>query len=315
MELRVGEKYRLGRKIGSGSFGDIYSGTEQWTNNEVAIKLESIKSKHPQLLYECKLYKILAGGLGVPRIYWYGVEGDYNVMVFELLGPSLEDLFRFCNRKFSLKTTVMLADQMILRVQYMHQKSLIHRDIKPDNFLIGLGKKANQVHIIDLGLAKNYRDLKKKRHIPYRENKGFTGTARYASIRAHQGIEQSRRDDLEAVGYMLMYFIRGSLPWQGLKAISQKEKYEKIKQKKMSTSIEVLCKNFSCEFAKYLNYCRSLRFEDRPDYAYLRRLLKDVFLREGYQNDFVFDWTVLNYQSKGDGASSRRSEDESGDGD
>eukprot|EP00434_Breviolum_minutum_P035784 symbB.v1.2.031687.t1/scaffold3706.1/size51673/1 len=233
MELRVGGKYRLGRKIGSGSFGDIYIGTEVWTNNEVAIKLESIKSEHPQLLYESKLYKILEGGLGVPRIYWYGVEGDYNVMVLELLGPSLEDLFSFCNRKFSLKTTLMLGDQMISRVEYMHLKGFIHQDIKPDNFLIGLGKQANQVHIIDFGLAKKYRGLKKKQHIPYRENKGFTGTARYASIRAHQGIEQSRRDDLEAVGYMLIYF-NGSLPWQGLKAIP----FEKIKKKKMSTRIE-----------------------------------------------------------------------------
>ena len=308
MELRVGGKYRLGRKIGSGSFGDIYIGTEVWTNNEVAIKLESIKSEHPQLLYESKLYKILEGGLGVPRIYWYGVEGDYNVMVLELLGPSLEDLFRFCNRKFSLKTTLMLADQMISRVEYMHLKGFIHQDIKPDNFLIGLGKQANQVHIIDFGLAKKYRGLKKKKHIPYRENKGFTGTARYASIRAHQGIEQSRRDDLEAVGYMLIYF-NGSLPWQGLKAIP----FEKIKEKKMSTRIEVLCKHFPCEFAMYMNYCRSLRFEDRPDYAYLRRLLKAVFFSEGYQHDFVFDWTILNYQSKGDEASSRHSEDEDGD--
>ena len=309
MELRVGGKYRLGRKIGSGSFGDIYMGTEVWTNNEVAIKLESIKSEHPQLLYESKLYKILEGGLGVPRIYWYGVEGDYNVMVFELLGPSLEDLFRFCNRKFSLKTTLMLADQMISRVEYMHLKGFIHRDIKPDNFLIGFGKQANQVHIIDFGLAKKYRGLKKKQHIPYRENKGFTGTARYASIRAQQGIEQSRRDDLEAVGYMLIYF-NGSLPWQG-PAIP----FEKIKKKKMSTRIEVLCKHFPCEFAMYMNYCRSLRFEDRPDYAYLRRLLKAVFFSEGYQHDFVFDWTILNYQSKGDEASSRHSEDEGGDGD
>ena len=309
MELRVGGKYRLGRKIGSGSFGDIYIGTEVWTNNEVAIKLESIKSEHPQLLYESKLYKILEGGLGVPRIYWYGVEGDYNVMVLELLGPSLEDLFSFCNRKFSLKTTLMLADQMISRVEYMHLKGFIHQDIKPDNFLIGLGKQANQVHIIDFGLAKKYRGLKKKQHIPYRENKGFTGTARYASIRAHQGIEQSRRDDLEAVGYMLIYF-NGSLPWQG-PAIP----FEQIKKKKMSTRIEVLCKHFPCEFAMYMNYCRSLRFEDRPGYAYLRRLLKAVFFSKGYQHDFVFDWTILNYQSKGDEASSRHSEDEGGDGD
>mmetsp|Transcript_64768 Transcript_64768/g.107333 ORF Transcript_64768/g.107333 Transcript_64768/m.107333 type:complete len:322 (+) Transcript_64768:95-1060(+) len=309
MELRVGGKFRLGRKIGSGSFGDIYIGTNVQTGDEVAIKLESIKSKHPQLLYESKLYKILAGGVGVPNVHWYGVEGDYNVMVIDLLGPSLEDLFSFCNRKFSLKTVLMLADQMVNRVEYVHAKNFIHRDIKPDNFLIGLGKKANQVHIIDFGLAKKYRDPKTQQHIPYREGKNLTGTARYASVNTHLGIEQSRRDDLEAVGYVLMYFNRGSLPWQGLKANGKKEKYEKIMEKKMSTPIEVLCKHFPSEFVTYLNYCRSLRFEDRPDYAYLRRLLKDLFFREGYQYDFVFDWTILNYQSKEDGSTRRRGDD------
>merc|ERR1712226_779168 len=279
-------------------FGDIYIGTNVQTGEEVAIKLESIKSKHPQLLYESKLYKILAGGVGIPNVHWYGVEGDYNVMVIDLLGPSLEDLFSFCNRKFSLKTVLMLADQMINRVEYVHAKNFIHRDIKPDNFLIGLGKKANQVFIIDFGLAKKYRDPKTQQHIPYRENKNLTGTARYASVNTHLGIEQSRGDDLEAIGYVLMYFNRGSLPWQGLKANEKKEKYEKIMEKKMSTPAEVLCKNFPVEFVTYLNYCRSLRFEDRPDYAYLRRLLKDLFFREGYQYDFVFDWTILNYQSR-----------------
>jgi len=311
MELRVGGKFRLGRKIGSGSFGDIYIGTNVQTGEEVAIKLESIKSKHPQLLYESKLYKILAGGVGIPNVHWYGVEGDYNVMVIDLLGPSLEDLFSFCNRKFSLKTVLMLADQMINRVEYVHAKNFIHRDIKPDNFLIGLGKKANQVHIIDFGLAKKYRDPKTQQHIPYREGKALTGTARYASVNTHLGIEQSRRDDLEAVGYVLMYFNRGSLPWQGLKANAKKEKYEKIMEKKMSTPVEMLCKHFPGEFVTYLNYCRSLRFEDRPDYAYLRRLLKDLFFREGYQYDFVFDWTILNYQS-GNGSSARKPEGQEG---
>jgi len=301
MELRVGGKFRLGRKIGSGSFGDIYIGTNVTTGEEVAIKLEAIKSRHPQLLYESKLYKILAGGVGIPNIHWYGVEGDYNVMVIDLLGPSLEDLFSFCNCKFSLKTVLMLADQMINRVEYVHAKNFIHRDIKPDNFLIGLGKKANQVHIIDFGLAKKYRDPKTQQHIPYREGKNLTGTARYASVNTHLGIEQSRRDDLEAVGYVLMYFNRGSLPWQGLKANAKQEKYEKIMEKKMSTPIEVLCKHFPTEFVTYLNYCRSLRFEDRPDYAYLRRLLKDLFFREGCQYDFVFDWTILNYRNHGNG--------------
>jgi len=305
MELRVGGKFRLARKIGSGSFGDIYLGTNVQTSDEVAIKLESIKSKHPQLLYESKLYKILAGGVGVPNVHWYGVEGDYNVMVIDLLGPSLEDLFSFCNRKFSLKTVIMLADQMINRVEYVHAKNFIHRDIKPDNFLIGLSKKANMVHVIDFGLAKKYRDPKTQQHIPYREGKNLTGTARYASVNTHLGIEQSRRDDLEAVGYVVMYFNRGSLPWQGLKATGKKEKYEKIMEKKMSTPVEVLCRNFPCEFVTYLNYCRSLRFEDRPDYAYLRRLLKDLFFREDYQFDFVFDWTILNYKKEAE----RRSEE------
>jgi casein kinase 1 len=295
MELRVGGKFRLGRKIGSGSFGDVYIGTNVQTGEELAIKLESIKSKHPQLLYESKLYKILAGGVGVPTVHWYGAEGDYNVMVIDLLGPSLEDLFSFCNRKLSLKSVLMLADQMINRIEYVHAKNFIHRDIKPDNFLIGLGKKANQVHIIDFGLAKKYRDPKTQQHIPYREGKNLTGPARYASVNTHLGIEQSRRDDLEAIGYVLMYFNRGSLPWQGLKAAGKKEKYEKIMEKKMSTPVEVLCKHFPPEFVTYLNYTRSLRFEDRPDYAYLRRLLKDLFFREGYQYDFVFDWTVINH--------------------
>jgi len=208
------------------------------------------------------------------------------------------DLFGFCNRKFSLKTVLMLADQMINRVEYVHAKNFIHRDIKPDNFLIGLGKKANQVHIIDFGLAKKYRDPTTQQHIPYRENKSFLGTRRYASVNTHLGIEPSRRDDLEAVGYVLMYFNRGSLPWQGLKAHDKKELYTKIMEKKMSIPVEVLCNHFPCEFVTYLNYCRSLRFEDRPDYAYLRRLLKDLFFRESYQYDFVFDWTILNYQSK-----------------
>ena len=264
---------------------------------EVAIKLESIKSKHPQLIYESKIYKILQGSSGIPIVQWYGVEGDYNVMVIDLLGPSLEDLFTFCNRKFTLKSVLMLADQMISRIEYVHCKNFLHRDIKPDNFLIGLGKKANWVYIIDFGLAKRYRDARTMMHIPYRENKNLTGTARYASVNTHLGIEQSRRDDLEALGYVLMYFNRGSLPWQGLRAVNKKDKYEKIMEKKMSVSLETLCKGYPAEFVNYLNYCRSLRFEDKPDYPYLRRSLKDLFFREGFQYDGMFDWTVLNYQT------------------
>mmetsp|Transcript_45208 Transcript_45208/g.57894 ORF Transcript_45208/g.57894 Transcript_45208/m.57894 type:complete len:405 (+) Transcript_45208:32-1246(+) len=298
MELRVGKKYRLGRKIGSGSFGDIYLGTNMTTGEEVAIKLESVKTKHPQLLYESKIYRILHGGLGIPNVRWYGVEGDYNVMVLDLLGPSLEDLFNYCGRRFKLKTVLMVADQLLSRLEFVHTKSFIHRDVKPDNFLIGLGKRQNVVHIIDFGLAKKYRDPRSHQHIPYRENKNLTGTARYASINTHIGIEQSRRDDLESLGYVLKYFIRGSLPWQGLKANTKKQKYERIMDRKMSTSTEQLCKGYPSEFRSYFEYCRSLRFEDRPDYAYLKRLFKELFYRKGFQYDNMFDWTVQNMQQE-----------------
>jgi len=293
MELRVGNKFKLGRKVGCGSFGDIYLGTNITNQEDVAIKLESVKSKHPQLFYEAKLYKILAGGVGIPYVRWYGVEGEYNVMVMDLLGPSLEDLFNYCGRKFSLKTVLMLADQMLRRIEYVHSKNFIHRDIKPDNFLMGLGKRGNQVFLIDFGLAKKYRDPKTHQHIPYREQKNLTGTARYASINAHLGIEQSRRDDLESLGYVLMYFNRGNLPWQGLKAPTKKQKYEKISEKKIGTSVEVLTKGYPAEFVQYMHYVRTLHFEDKPDYAFLRKLFRDLFLREGYKYDAMFDWTIL----------------------
>ncbi|CEP01186.1 Casein kinase I [Plasmodiophora brassicae] len=298
LELRVGGKYRLGKKIGSGSFGDLYHGTHIHTGEEFAVKLESVKTRHPQLAYEFKLYRVLQGAVGIPNVKWFGKEGDFNIMVMELLGPSLEDLFTFCGRKFSLKTVLLLADQMLARVEYVHAKNFIHRDIKPDNFLMGLGKRCNTVFIIDFGLAKKYRDPKTHQHIPYLEHKSLTGTARYASINTHLGIEQSRRDDLESIGFLLMYFNRGSLPWQGLKANTKKEKYDKISEKKMSTPIEVLCKNFPTEFSTYMNYCRTLRFDDKPDYAYLRRLFRDLFFRQQYEVDYVFDWTLLNYNER-----------------
>ncbi|XP_039837321.1 casein kinase 1-like protein 4 isoform X2 [Panicum virgatum] len=293
MDRIVGSKYKLGRKIGSGSFGEIYLATHVDTYEIVAVKIESSKTNHPQLLYEAKLYNALQGGTGIANIKWCGIDGDENILVIDLLGPSLEDLFVYCGRRFSLKTVLMLADQMITRIEFMHSKGYLHRDIKPDNFLMGLGRKANQVYVIDFGLAKRYRDSTTNRHIPYRENKNLTGTARYASRNTHLGIEQSRRDDLESIGYVLLYFLRGSLPWQGLKAATKKQKYDKISEKKLSTPIEALCKSHPVEFASYFHYCHSLTFDQRPDYSFLRRLFRDLFDREGYQFDYVYDWTLL----------------------
>jgi len=287
---KIGGLYHLGRKLGSGSFGDIYFAVNAQTGEELAVKLESTKSKHPMLMYEAKLLKHLHGVPGIANVHYCDVEGDYTVMVMDLLGPSLEDYFNMCHRKFSLKTVLMIADQMLYRIEYLHSKNFIHRDIKPDNFLMGHAKKSNILYLIDFGLAKKYRDPKTQQHIPYRENKSLTGTARYASINAHTGIEQSRRDDLEAIGYVLMYFNIGQLPWQGIQANTKEEKYLKIAESKRTTPAETLCKDDPAVFASYLNYCRALRFEDRPDYAYLRRLFKDLFMREEFINDGIFDW-------------------------
>uniref|UniRef100_A0A673TAW2 non-specific serine/threonine protein kinase n=1 Tax=Suricata suricatta TaxID=37032 RepID=A0A673TAW2_SURSU len=211
----------------------------------------------------------------------------------DLLGPSLEDLFNFCSRRFTMKTVLRLADQMISRIEYVHTKNFIHRDIKPDNFLMGIGRHCNK-----------YRDNRTRQHIPYREDKNVTGTARYGSINAHLGIEQSRRDDMESLGYVLMYFNRTSLPWQGLKAVTKKQKYEKISEKKMSTPVEVLCKGFPAEFAMYLNYCRGLRFEEAPDYMYLRQLFRILFRTLNHQYDYTFDWTMLKQKAAQQAASS-----------
>ncbi|XP_003934460.1 casein kinase I [Saimiri boliviensis] len=303
-ELIVGGKYKLVRKIGSGSFGDVYLGVTTTTGEEVAVKLESQKAKHPQLLYESKLYTILQGGIGIPHMHWYGQEKDSNVLVMDLLGPSLEDLFNFCSRRFTMKTVLMLADQMISRIEYVHTKNFLHRDIKPDNFLMGTGRHCNKLFLIDFGLAKKYRDNRTRQHIPYREDKHLIGTVRYASINTHLGIEQSRRDDMESLGYVFMYFNRTNLPWQGLKAMTKKQKYEKISEKKMSTPVEVLCKGFPAEFAMYLNYCRGLRFEEVPDYMYLRQLFRILFRTLNHQYDYTFDWTMLKQKAAQQAASS-----------
>ncbi|KAL0615296.1 Casein kinase I isoform alpha-like [Plecturocebus cupreus] len=307
-ELIVGGKYKLVRKIGCGAFGDVYLGITTTNGKEVAVKLESQKAKHPRLLRESKLYTILQGGIGIPHMHWYGQEKDSNVLVMDLLGPSLEDLFNFCSGRFTMKTVLMLADQMISRVEYVHTKNVLHQDIKPGNFLMGTGRHCSKLFLIDFGLAKNYRDTKTRQHIPYREDTHFIGTARYASINAHFGIEQSRRDDMESLGYVFMYFNRTNLPWQGLKAMTKKQKYEKIGEKKMSTPVEVLCKGFPMEFATYLNYCRGLHFDEVPDYMYLRHLFRVLFRTMNYQYDYTFDWTMLKQKAQQAASSSGQSQ-------
>jgi serine/threonine protein kinase len=302
MELRVARRYRVGPKIGSGSFGEIYAGTNVHTGEEVAIKLEPLRSKHPQLMYESKVYRMLqADGVGIPSVKWFGVEGDYNVLVMDLLGPSLEDLFNYCGKMFSLKTVLMIADQLICRLEFMHSRCYIHRDVKPDNFLIGTGSKKALLYIIDFGLTKKFMDAKTLRHIPYLEGKSLTGTARYASIATHEGSEQSRRDDLESLGYVLMYFLRGSLPWQGLKATTTKQKYQRILERKKSTCPAMLCKGYPPQFLEYFTHVMNLQFEAKPDYNYLRNLFHELFTSQQYVDDGEFDWIVTKRNSRSAG--------------
>jgi len=274
---------------------------------QVAVKFEWTKAeKGRRLLAEAQLCQTLAPGgptlkqhasrVCVPAVHAWGTEQDYNFMAMELCGPSLEDLFVSCGRKFSLKTVLMLGLQMVDCMEYVHSLGILHRDIKPNNFLIGVSG-SSRVFIVDFGLAKRYRD-EKGEHIPSCKKKGLTGTVRYTSQNVHQGLEPSRRDDLGAIGYVLMYFNRGRLPWQGINASSKKTKQRRIGRKKARTSHDELCKGFPREFVKYLEYCDALGYTEEPDYEYLRSLLRDVSVRENIQLDKRFDWMLSEADRK-----------------
>ncbi|KAJ6438981.1 casein kinase I isoform delta [Purpureocillium lavendulum] len=287
-DIVVNGRYRVNAQLGEGGFGLVYDGHDIMSKDEVAIKLVHIRDDPRILEDEASIYRALAGGPGIPRIFWYGQQDDYYVLVQELLGPSLEDLFNFCGRRFSLKTVLLVADQAISRIKYIHDKHYLHHDIKPDNFLMGVGRRGNMLYTIDFGLAQEFSGLAS-------EGRSHGRTLRYASINNHNKRKQSWCDDLESLGYVLLYLIRGSLPWQGRKAASEEEKDDLIKDMKTNTSPSSLCEGLPEEFAIYLGYVRSLGFEDRPDYAYLRRLFDRLFVSRGFKHDNVFDWTEKRF--------------------
>ena len=225
-------------------------------------------------------------------LYETGYEGKYNYVVMQLLGQSLENLLQSYNKGFSVATVLALAEQTLARIESFHNHGLLHRDIKPDNFVIGRGISSGTVYIIDYGLAKQYKDPKTKRHIAYRNGKQLAGTARYASINTHLGTEQSRRDDLECLGYSLIYLAKGSLPWQGIKDASRKERYARICDKKITTKHIKLCEGLPEEFAAYMKLCSALDFDEKPDYLSMKRLFNSCFVRYEFHKDFRFDWQI-----------------------
>ncbi|CAL8085421.1 unnamed protein product [Orchesella dallaii] len=290
------EQYKLIRKLGSGAFGEVYLGSSINKEDEkVAVKVERTEMPYLQLQFEFMLYEMFweGGGEqdGIPNVKYFGKQGEFNVMVMELLGPSIEDLFNRCGRQFTLKTVIMLALQMILRVEYVHSKNYIHRDIKPGNFLMGVGKKSHKVHLIDYGLAKRFRYRQTGDHIRCKTGKDLTGTPYFSSVNAHKGVQQSRRDDLESLGYTLVYLMKGYLPWQKIKAETNKQKLEKILEAKMSIPLAQLCDGIPEEFARYLQDCRDMGFEEEPQYSYLSQHFRILLHSLDYENDYEFDWT------------------------
>lgn len=290
VDTDVGNLYHISERIGAGAFGEIYRGVEAASSDEVALKVEDLRTKSPQLHSESKVYATLAGGPGVPHMHWFGISGKHSVMAMDLLGKSLADLCELCSGTLSIKTVLTLADQMISCVQFVHEKNFVHRDIKPENFVMGANLNSNLVYLIDYGLARHYRDPRSHVHIPYKDGRGLSGTARYSSLNALAGVEQSRRDDMEALGYLWIHLLKGRLPWQGVRASKSCKRRRIIKEMKEATRLEELCTDMPQEFVEYMYSVRQLRFGDRPNYETYRANFRRAFIREGMLWDYKYDW-------------------------
>ena len=283
----------VNRQLGKGGFGQIYLGRNIKENFPIAIKVEE-NGNRSHLYLEYEILKTLQKGDGIPHVYKFRQGHKHNYLIMELLGKSIDKLFSDNNKHFSSKTIFQIGYQMIQRIEYIHSNGYIHRDIKPGNFVIGRGENSKKVYIIDFGLSKRYIDKNTNKHIPYREGKGLTGTARYVSLFTHYGIEQSRRDDIEGIAYNLIYLAKGKLPWQGVRTKNKKEKHKKIMESKSQITPEKLCEGLSGEFVSLLKYARELEFEEKPDYKNIKLMFKNSIAKNGGTMDWEFDWNKIS---------------------
>jgi len=270
-EFEIENKYIIKKQIGEGMFGKVFLAKHKYTDDDVAIKLDS----SILLKNEARIYKLLSSIEGIPKLRAYGIIEHYNYMVIDRLGESLEQLKENCGGKLDLYTTITLGLQILQRVEDIHKKNIIHRDIKPENLLMNVGNNNKKIlYIIDFGLSKLYKIT--GNHLKCEKGRSIVGTLRFVSLNIHKGYTPSRRDDLESVGYTLLYLLYGSLPW--VDTTGETEIYDK----KSSFSLWDL-NDIPGEIITFICYCRGLRYEEDPDYTYLRELLRNLFKMKKYK--------------------------------
>ena len=288
----VFKKYQVKRRLGEGAFGEVYLGQAIEDKSYVALKVEPRKIAKPVLQSEAFLLYSIAGP-GIPAVRSFGKVKNYNVLVEPLLGKSLFDIFAENHKEMPIEDICLIGKQVIDRIQWVHSKYIVHRDIKPDNFLIGK-EDPNVIYLIDFGLSKKYRSSNSGKHIRFGFTGKLTGTVRFASANALRGGEQSRRDDIESIGYMMVYFMKKKLPWQGVTGARKMERYLKIYKLKKNTTPEVLCEGLPPEMTEYMKYAKQLEFEQEPNYNYLRKLFNRMLKRVHNTNEqLVFSWIKL----------------------
>ncbi|KAG9223395.1 hypothetical protein CCMSSC00406_0007582 [Pleurotus cornucopiae] len=289
--FRLKDNYQCTFLLGSGSFAYVWNGVHLHTGAGVALKFEVIDPSVPSSLpYEAAVYAQLKGVEGIPRIHWFGQDKNANVLVMDKLGLNLEHLRRFCRGQFGLKTILMLGEQMLSTIELVHARGVIVRDIKPENFAMGYLEDYQRLFLFDMGLSKLYLDPSTGEHMPFREGRGGIGTPRYASSNVHFGLEPSRRDDVEAIGMLLLYLFRGRLPWQGICAPDISAKLRRIGEMKRGEHFRELVAHSPACFAPFFAHCRALEFEEKPDYGLLRKLLGEEMEAGGWEYDWKYDW-------------------------